>query len=262
RVVGATFMEYVQPETIDTGLQNDKRFSRSGFKIVGWLCDDDNKVYAPSTPVYIMPSHDVTFTAVWEPKEYTVVFKQDKSSKNNIKIKGLTDTTITTPEATITQDGKYLAGWQDDDTKEIYPVGAEYMIMGALEGKGISLTAVWEEGTPPETTTTTTKSTETTTTQTTTTTVTSEPVQTTTTDTIRPEIIWGDANEDGELSLADAVLIMQSLSNPDVYSLTETGKINADVAYHGDGITTADALVIQKIGINLIDAKDLPLDSE
>lgn len=262
RVVGATFMEYVQPETIDTGLQNDKRFSRSGFKIVGWLCDDDNKVYAPSTPVYIMPSHDVTFTAVWEPKEYTVVFKQDKSSKNNIKIKGLTDTTITTPEATITQDGKYLAGWQDDDTKEIYPVGAEYMIMGALEGKGISLTAVWEEGTPPETTTTTTKSTETTTTQTTTTTVTSEPVQTTTTDTICPEIIWGDANEDGELSLADAVLIMQSLSNPDVYSLTETGKINADVAYHGDGITTADALVIQKIGINLIDAKDLPLDSE
>lgn len=262
RVVGATFMEYVQPETIDTGLQNDKRFSRSGFKIVGWLCDDDNKVYAPSTPVYIMPSHDVTFTAVWEPKEYTVVFKQDKSSKNNIKIKGLTDTTITTPEATITQDGKYLAGWQDDDTKEIYPVGAEYMIMGALEGKGISLTAVWEEGTPPETTTTTTKSTETTTTQTTTTTVTSEPVQTTTTDTIRPEIIWGDANEDGELSLADAVLIMQSLSNPDVYSLTETGKINADVSNHGDGITSSDALVIQKVNINLIDAKDLPLYSE
>ncbi|MDE6424932.1 MAG: dockerin type I repeat-containing protein [Ruminococcus sp.] len=262
RVTGATFMEYIQPETIDTGLQNDKRFSRNGFKIVGWLCDDDNKVYAPSTPTYIMPSHDVTFTAVWEAKEYTVVFKQDKNSKNNIRIKGLTDTTVITPAATITQDGQYLSGWKDDDTGEVYPVGSEYMIMGAIEGKGITLTAVWEEGTPPETTTTTTQSSETTTTQTTTTTVTSEPIQTTTTDTICPEIIWGDANDDGKVSIADAVLIMQALSNPDDYKLTETGAINADVAYHGDGVTTADALVIQKIDIGLAYIKDLPLDAE
>ncbi|MBD5159936.1 MAG: hypothetical protein HDT23_06835, partial [Ruminococcus sp.] len=186
----------------------------------------------------------------------------------NIKIKGLTDTTITTPEATITQDGKYLAGWKDDDTGEVYSVGTEYMIMGALEGKGISLTAVWEEGTAPATTTTkTTQSTETTTTTTTTTTTATTTTEsatgtTTTTTTENKDIVWGDANEDGELSLSDAVLIMQSLSNPDVYSLTETGKINADVAYHGDGVTTADALVIQKIGINLIDVKDLPLDAE
>ena len=264
RVTGATFMEYIQPETIDTGLQNDKRFSRNGFKIVGWLCDDDNIVYAPSTPTYIMPSHDVTFTAVWEAKEYTVVFKQDKSANNNIKIKGLTDTTITTPEATITQDGQYLAGWKDDDTGEIYPVGSEYMIMGAIEGKGITLTAVWEEGTPPETTTTTTQSSETTTTQTTTTTTTasSEPIPTTTTDTICPEIIWGDANDDGAVSLADAVLIMQALSNPNEYSLSETGEINADVSNHGDGVTASDALVIQKVNINLIDIKDLPLYAE
>ena len=270
RVTGATFMEYIQPESIDTGLQDNKRFSRNGFKIVGWLCDDDNKVYAPSTPVYIMPSHDVTFTAVWEAKEYTVVFKEDK--KNSIKIKGLTDTTITTPEATITQDGKYLAGWQDDDTKEIYPVGAEYMIKGAIEGKGISLTAVWEDGTAPATTattkpaeTTTTTTLTTTETVTTTTTATDSATDTTTTTsttTTDNDILWVDANEDGELAISDAVLIMQSLSNPDAYHLSETGKIKADVAYHGDGVTTADDLVIQKIGINLVDAKDLPLEAE
>lgn len=244
RVTGATFMEYVQPETIDTGLQADNRFSRNGFKIVGWLCDDDNKVYAPSTPVYIMPSHDVTFTAVWEAKEYTVVFRQDKNSKNNIKIKGFTDTTITTPEATITQDGKYLSGWTDDETGEFFPVGSEYMIMGAIVGKGITLTAVWEDGTPPETSATTTTETTTTITQTTTAT---------------PETLWGDANEDNEVNIADAVFIMQALSNPDDYQLSEQGRINADIADHGDGVTAKDALIIQEIGINLVDIKDLPL---
>ncbi|MCM1507140.1 MAG: InlB B-repeat-containing protein [Ruminococcus flavefaciens] len=248
RVVGATFMEYVQPENVDTGLQSASRFSRNGFTITGWLCDDDNQIYAPSTPSYIMPNHDVTFTAVWSPKEYTVLFKQDKNSKNNIKIKGLTDTEITTPEATITQDGKYLAGWKDEDGT-IYPVGSNYMIKGAIAGKGIALDAVWEEGTPPETTTTvsseTTTTTETTTTQT-----------TTTTDTTT---LWGDTNTDGKVSLADAVLIMQALSNPNEYKLSEEGQINGDVANHGDGITPRDALVIQQVDLNILSAEDLPL---
>ena len=58
------------------------------------------------------------------------------------------------------------------------------------------------------------------------------------------KILIGDANEDGDISLADAVLIMQALSNPDEFSLTEQGAINAD--YNGDGsVTTADALEIQ-----------------
>ncbi|MDE6834032.1 MAG: hypothetical protein K2J39_07305, partial [Ruminococcus sp.] len=273
RVNGATFMEYIQPETIDTDLQNDKRFSRNGFKIVGWLCDDDNKVYAPSTSGYTMPKHDVTFTAVWEAKEYNVVFKQDKNSKNNIKVKGKTDTNITTPEATITQDGKYLSGWKDDETGEIYPVGSEYMIRGAIEGKGIALTAVWEEGTPPETTATTTKSTTATTTTTSatqsatettsaTTEITVTTSQSTTGTTTDTDILWGDADENGTVNVSDAVLIMQNIVNGDEFKISEQGRINADVSNHGDGITTTDALVIQKVFINLIDLKDLPLYAE
>lgn len=209
RVVGATTQEYIQPETLPTGLQADNRFSRNGFKISGWLCDDDNKVYSTNYPDYIMPSHDVTFTAVWEAKEYNVIFKQDKSAKNNIKIAGFTDTEITTPEATITQDGKYLAGWKDTEDDTVYPVGSQYMIKGAIAGKGIVLEAVWEDGEPPETTTTTTQSTETTTTSTqTTTTATEQPTtETTTSKTICPEIIWGDANDDGKVDIADAVLL-------------------------------------------------------
>lgn len=232
RVTGTTFMEYEQPETISTDLQAKNRFSRNGFEISGWLCDDDNKIYAPSASGYVMPSHDVTFTAVWQAKEYTVVFRQDKNSKNNIKIKGFTDTAITAPEATITQDGKYLSGWTDDTTGEFFPVGSEYMIMGAIAGKGITLTAVWEDGTPPDSTT------------------------------ANPETIWGDSNEDGEVNVADAVFIMQALSNPNDYKFSEQGRLNADIADHGDGVTAKDALVIQKIGINLVDVKDLPLYAE
>ncbi|MDE6427309.1 MAG: glycoside hydrolase family 9 protein [Ruminococcus sp.] len=66
-------------------------------------------------------------------------------------------------------------------------------------------------------------------------------------------VLLGDANEDGKVSIADAVLIMQALSNPTDYQLTEQGAKNADVANIGDGVTTIDALAIQCLDINLID---------
>ncbi|MDE6781236.1 MAG: hypothetical protein K2J40_07245, partial [Ruminococcus sp.] len=244
RVVGTAFQEYVQPEGLATDLQSNSRFSRNGFTISGWLCDDDNKIYEPSQS-YIMPSHDVTFTAVWQAKEYNVIFRQDKNSQNFIKVKGFTDTEITTPSATITQDGKYLAGWKDEDGT-VYPVGGQYMIKGAVAGKGIALDAVWEDGEPPLTTTTeTTASTE-----------------TTTTNTGTQATLWGDANVDGKVSLADAVLIMQALSNPDDYKLSKEGEINADVSDHGDGITPKDAVVIQQVDLKIYTVDELPLYAE
>ena len=60
----------------------------------------------------------------------------------------------------------------------------------------------------------------------------------------------GDANEDGEVSLADAVLIMQVISNPDGFSLTEQGRKNADTDGDG-GVSPVDALEIQKFNIGL-----------
>ncbi|MDE7137897.1 MAG: hypothetical protein K2O29_05500 [Ruminococcus sp.] len=120
------------------------------------------------------------------------------------------------------------------------------MIKGAIAGAGIALEAVWEEGTPPETTTTTT-------TQTTTTTNTS---------TIRPDVAYGDADESGVVNINDAVLIMQYIANPDKYSLSEQGKINADVVDNGNGITNSDALAIQYIEAKTITTDDLPMSTE
>ena len=104
---------------------------------------------------------------------------------------------------------------------------------------------------PKQTTTTNTKKPD----GTTTTTTTSKP------DTSNSDkILYGDANCDKEVSLADAVLIMQSLANPEGFKLTEQGKNNADIVNRGDGITTNDALAIQMIGINLLKQEDLPVD--
>lgn len=61
----------------------------------------------------------------------------------------------------------------------------------------------------------------------------------------------GDANNDGQVDLADAVLIMQCLANPDKYKLSAEGRANADI--DGDGVTVGDAQNIQKRLLNIID---------
>lgn len=107
----------------------------------------------------------------------------------------------------------------------------------------------------------TTTSTETVTT-TTTETTTEKTTITSTTATVTEsasEILYGDANCDNEISLADAVLIMQSISNPSRYGtdgispehITEKGIVNGDVYGNSDGITNMDALCIQKYMLGL-----------
>lgn len=76
------------------------------------------------------------------------------------------------------------------------------------------------------------------------------------------DYLAGDANCDGEVDMSDAVLVMQSLSNPDKYgfggtdktAITEQGLKNADVSGNGDGVTNNDALAIQKYKLEIIDS--------
>ncbi len=66
-----------------------------------------------------------------------------------------------------------------------------------------------------------------------------------------PKLI-GDANDDGDVTVADAVAILQFIGNKDKYQLTDDGKLNADCCNPGDGITGSDALAIQKLDSGLI----------
>ncbi len=78
----------------------------------------------------------------------------------------------------------------------------------------------------------------------------------TTTSSPDSKIVWGDANCDGVVEIADATLILQFLTNKDEYQLTEKGLINADV--DGEkGVTASDALAIQKLDAGIITS--LPL---
>lgn len=129
---------------------------------------------------------------------------------------------------------------------------AEYHFMSGVYDMGYHMS----NGTQQTivTTQTTTSAKNTTATTTTTTTATTVTTAKTTGSAPSGNTNYGDANEDGKVSLADAVLIMQALSNPDEYKLSEQGVDNADVYRRGDGISPSDALSIQKLDLGLIES--------
>ncbi|MDE7226613.1 MAG: hypothetical protein K2N49_07145, partial [Ruminococcus sp.] len=90
---------------------------------------------------------------------------------------------------------------------------------------------------------------------TTTTTTTKIPV--TTTMTPSEITLAGDANCDGELSVADSTLILQYCGNKDKYTISRQGLINAD-ADGTAGISPIDALIIQQTDAGIYKISDLP----
>ena len=64
---------------------------------------------------------------------------------------------------------------------------------------------------------------------------------------IGTQILLGDANVDGKVSISDAVRILQYIANAQKYPLDETAKINADVFDIGSGVTANDAALIQAV---------------
>ena len=65
------------------------------------------------------------------------------------------------------------------------------------------------------------------------------------------ETVYGDANCDTQVNLADAVLIMQHKANPSKYNVTANGVLNGDVDETGNGLTNKDALKIQQFLLGL-----------
>ncbi len=63
---------------------------------------------------------------------------------------------------------------------------------------------------------------------------------------------YGDANLDGDVTLSDALLILQYVANSQKYNIDGQGLVNADCFNPGDGITGQDALSIQKLDAKVI----------
>ncbi len=72
-------------------------------------------------------------------------------------------------------------------------------------------------------------------------------------------VLYGDVNCDGTVTLADATAILQSIANPDKYGLSEQGRKNADVCNNGDGVLISDALVIKKVYAGIYTVNQLPV---
>lgn len=72
------------------------------------------------------------------------------------------------------------------------------------------------------------------------------------------KVLYGDANCDGVVTIADAAAVLQSIGNADKYSLSEQGQTNADVNGQA-GITPDDAIVIMKVDAEMIKQSELPL---
>ncbi len=90
---------------------------------------------------------------------------------------------------------------------------------------------------------------------------TTESTENTTGDLPEPgDVVYGDANVDGDVTIADAVAILQYLANSDEYPLLGPALANADCCDVGDGINTEDALAIQKLDAKVIN--DLPASSK
>lgn len=81
-----------------------------------------------------------------------------------------------------------------------------------------------------------------------------------TTKTTESDIIYGDANKDGNVNMSDATAIIQHIGNRDAYGLDDAGIRNSDV--NGDNqVTGEDAIIIQRAVAGEFKLSDLPLKS-
>ena len=68
------------------------------------------------------------------------------------------------------------------------------------------------------------------------------------------DIIFGDSNLDGNVTISDSVAILQNIANSEKYPLDDNARANADVYNPGDGITGNDANSIMKLDAGIIDS--------
>lgn len=72
------------------------------------------------------------------------------------------------------------------------------------------------------------------------------------------DILWGDANTDGAVDIADAVCVASYVGDSKNNSLSAKGLANADVQSNGNGVNASDALAIQQFLAGIV--KSLPVD--
>jgi len=148
-------------------------------------------------------------------------------------------------------DGRYEIGMfidPDDSTQNIYADNKSTLAkVNFVDGAII----IGDDVEPSTGTTATTKSTDSSTTTTTTTTKKPQPSSSGSTDNTTGTVLYGDANDNGKVSIADVVCLNQYLVDNEKYDLTAQGKINAEVDLDGK-LTAADSTGIIQSLVKLV----------
>mgnify|MGYP002517853568 FL=1 len=150
--------------------------------------------------------------------------------------------------------------WQTSESGKY--IGLDHQIPLGVNGTGLSLTEFYDSYASTEgsnldggtkgnnpvkpTTQATTKATEST-----------KASETTKTSATTTDIIYGDANCDGNVDISDAVLVKCYLINSAKHKMSEQGKLNSDVHGSSNGVNAQDAVTIQKYVLGSI--KTLPV---
>ncbi|MBE6844713.1 MAG: hypothetical protein E7508_03215 [Ruminococcus sp.] len=128
-------------EGFGTELPDSSRFTRAGYKLVGWRCDYDDISYGPVAR-YTIPDKDVMFTAVWQPSPITLSI----SANNGVSTDKITETVycgdeFVFPECTFTNGDKTFLGWRYNGI--VYKPGNVLKIPALIPGQSIVIVAKW-----------------------------------------------------------------------------------------------------------------------
>ncbi|MBQ8012318.1 MAG: RICIN domain-containing protein, partial [Oscillospiraceae bacterium] len=246
--------------------------------IAGWAAVESVKVGDP-----VFGDRDATYTALPDAligAEYIRTACDSKNSTEDLAVMTVTKdgTVYAAFDSRVTSAPAWLSGWTKNDMTAVNSKDVTFVIYALEVNAGDTVTLgtngqsascvnytvfltekaeeeTTTEATTTETTTSTEETTEETTAQTTASTeeTTAESSETTATETVTPdtdEVVYGDVNVDGKVTIADILTLNKNLLCGE--SMSAQGTLNADV--DGDGKpTSTDALNILKYLIMIID---------
>ncbi len=119
-------------------------FEKEGYVFDCWT--DGKRDYAVGKE-YTVPQDGATLTAKWVAK-VTVTFAGGEGATGATDgVFGGATKTIVLPENNFVKDGYLFGGWKDAEGN-VYQAGAEYTLPASETATSITLTAVWNQGTP------------------------------------------------------------------------------------------------------------------
>jgi len=137
-LVGGTSVNFERIAGQSFELADNTRFSRKGYNLVGWHCENDGQDYLTNA-TYIMPDEEAYFTAIWKPISYNVKFS---ASANQItKVKASYGESLVVPECEFTKSGYVFGGWTYKG--KVYWPGDNFEIPALLKGESIVFGCRW-----------------------------------------------------------------------------------------------------------------------